>query len=223
MKLNRRIAAGTLLLSCAVLSGCMPLVLGGAATAGVVAVDRRTSGTQVEDQAIEFKTSAAFRENTAHFQKDNHINVNSFNRHVLLTGEVGSEQDKATAERIARKVENVENVYNELAVMPNSSFSQRSNDTLLTGRVRSWLIGTDGIPSNSVKVTSERGIVYLQGLVTQHEADLIVERVRTLSGVNRVVRVFEYVSPNELTSRQPDKEARVPVAPDSSHDSFGYQ
>lgn len=211
------------MLGCSIISGCMPLVLGGAATAGVVAVDRRTSGTQLEDQTIEFKTAAAFRENSAHFQKDNHINVNSFNRHVLLTGEVGSEQDKATAARIAKKVESVENVYNELAVMPNSSFAQRSNDTLLTGRVRSWLIGTDGIPSNSVKVTSERGIVYLQGLVTQHEADIIVERVRTLSGVNRVVRVFEYISPTELTERQPDKEARVPTAPVSTGDNYDYK
>lgn len=220
---GRQAALCVLLIGSFVLSGCVPLVLGGGAAAGVVAVDRRTSGTQLEDQTIEFKTSAAFRENSAHFQKDYHINVNSYNRRVLLTGEVGSEQDKATAERIAKQVENVEALYNELAVMPNSSLGQRSNDTLLTGQVRSWLIGTDGIPSNSVKVTSERGIVYLQGLVTKEEADIIVERVRTISGVHRVVRVFEYISPTELTSRQPDKEARQTTAPHSSNDSFDYK
>lgn len=205
-----RSAVCLLLAGSALVSGCAPLLVGGVVTAGVVAADRRTSGAQLEDQAIELKTASAFRENLL---EGYHINISSFNRQVLLTGEVPNEQERQNAEQLARKIDNVRNVFNDLLVSPSSTLTQRSNDTLITGRVRARVIGTDNLPSNSIKITTERGIVYLQGLVTQREASLATEVARTTTSVNKVVRVFEYISEAELAQRQADKEARVPVEP----------
>lgn len=192
----------------ALLGGCAPLVIGSAVTAGVVAVDRRTSGAHLEDQAIEFKAAAAFRENLA---DGYHINANSYNRQVLLTGEVATAQEKAKAEQLVRLLPNVRNVFNELAVGPRSSMTQRSNDTLITGRVRSRVVGTDHLPSNSMKITTERSVVYLQGLATPREAELATEVARTTTGVEKVVRLFEHISEAELKESQADRQARQPA------------
>lgn len=206
-----RTALGILLACSAVLSGCAPLVIGGAAvTTAVVATDRRTSGAQLEDQTIEIKAASAFRE---HLNEGHHININSYNRQVLLTGEVPTGQDRTNAERLVRQIDNVRNVYSDLAIGPGSSLSQRSNDVLISSRVRSRVFGTENLPANSLKITTERGVVYLQGLATQREAALATEVARTTSGVNKVVRVFEYISESELAQSQADKEARVPVEP----------
>ena len=214
MALGSRTVLCLLLAGSALASGCAPLLFGGVVTAGVVSADRRTSGAQLEDQAIELKASSAYKENLT---GEYHINTNSYNRQVLLTGEVETEKSRVDAERAMRQVPNVRNVFNELRVMPSSTLTQRSNDTLITGHVRSRVVGTDDLPSNSLKITTERNTVYLQGLVTQREAALATEVARTTSAVDKVVRVFEYISESELRARQEEREARVPVVPVTSN------
>lgn len=193
-------------------SGCVPLVVGGVATAGVlVAVDRRTSGTQLEDEAIELKSSNRFRED---LEGRGHINVTSFNRQVLLTGEVPSEQDRQRAQQLVAGVENVRSIVNELAVMGSSSMSQRSNDAVVTGRVKAAMVDARDLHSRAIKVVTERNIVYLMGLVTAREADRATQVTRNTEGVSRVVRVFEFISDAELQRLQPPPaDTRDPNAP----------
>ncbi|RMX04975.1 BON domain-containing protein [Corticibacter populi] len=191
-------------------TGCAPMIIGGAVVAGSVAVDRRTAGAQVDDQAIEIKVRTALNE---HIAEGSHVNINSYNRQVLLTGEVATEADRQKAAEQTRQVENVRNVYNELQVMPSTGYSQRSSDTYITGKVRTRIINTENLPSKSLKITTERGVVYLQGLVTPREAELATEVARTTDGVARVVRLFEYISETELAQSQADREARTPTEP----------
>lgn len=195
------------------LTACAPIVLGGAALTGMVASDRRTSGSQLEDQGIEMRASNRI---SAQMPERNHINTNSYNRRLLLTGEVGSEALKQQAERIAQGVENVVQVYNELAVMPNSSFSDRSSDTLTTTRVKSALVDAKDLYANSVMVTTERSVVYLMGAVTQREAARIVDITSTTKGVFKVVSLLEIIS-EEAKARslpQPPEPAKTHFTPD---------
>ncbi|MBP7565233.1 MAG: BON domain-containing protein [Burkholderiaceae bacterium] len=190
------LAAGTL---AAALSACAPLVVGGAVVTGMVATDRRTSGTQLEDQGIELRANAAMREN---FGTQVNVNPTSFNRQVLLTGEVPSEEVKRQVEQLVSRVQNVRSVVNELGVMAPSSLSQRSNDALITGRVKASLVDSKDIFANSFNVTTARGVTYLMGRVTQREANRATEIVRGISGVQRVVRVLEIISEDELRQMQ---------------------
>jgi osmotically-inducible protein OsmY len=179
------------------LSACAPLILGGAFVGGMMASDRRTSGSQVEDEGIELRASSRIRDNLG---ERVHVNVTSFNRQVLLTGEVPSAQDKQLVEQVVARVENVKTIVNELGVLGNSSFSQRTADTLVTGKVKASLLDSKDLLSNAFKVTTERGTVYLMGRVTQREATRVTDIARGTSGVSKVVRVLEIISEDELSN-----------------------
>lgn len=179
-----------LLLAVPFLHGCAPLVVGGAAATGVVvAEDRRTVGTITEDQAIEFKASSRLGDKI----KGANINVTSYNRRVLLTGEVPDAAAKANAEKIALAVDNVRDVFNELHVGPSSALSARANDAYITSLVKARFVDAQRFSPIHVKVVTEANAVYLMGLVTRKEADAATEVARTTRGVRRVVRVFEYL------------------------------
>jgi osmotically-inducible protein OsmY len=187
------------------LSGCFPLMVGSAVTGALVASDRRTSGTVVEDNAIQLKASNRIDEALG---ERVHVNATSYNRQLLLTGEVPSEQDKQLAEKVVSGVENLRNVVNELAVLGNATLTQRSSDTLVTSRVKANLIDAQDLFANAFKVTTERGTVYLMGRVTQREANRATEVVSGTSGVQRLVRILEIISEDELARVQPTPEAR---------------
>lgn len=196
------------LLSTTLLGACAPLLIGGAIVGGaLVAVDRRTSGAQVEDQTIELKSAQRARD---YGGLASHINVTSYNRQVLLTGEVGTETDKVNAGRAAATVENVRAVYNELAVTPTSTLSERSSDTLITTKVKSSLLDAKDLMANAIKVVTERRVVYLMGIVSEREAVRATDIARSIEGVGKVVRVFEIVSEAELagSTRQAPVESR---------------
>lgn len=199
----------------AALSACAPLIVGGAVVGGVMAVDRRTAGTQIEDEGIELRAVNRVRETLGDRA---HVNVTSYNRQALVTGEVTSAQDRQTVEQIVSQVENVRSVVNDLAVMPVSSLSQRSNDTFITGKVRASLVDAQDISANSFKVVTERNIVYLMGRVSQREANRATEIARGVSGVSKVVRVFEIVSEEELRRIAPQP---APVTTDNTKPSGG--
>lgn len=188
-------------LACGALSGCVPLVLGGAFAGSVlVATDRRTSGAQLEDEGLELRAAARFRDE---FGQRAHINATSYNRQLLLTGEVPTAQDKATAEQAASKLENVKSVVNELGVLGNTNLSARSSDTLVTSRVKAALVDDKELFANAFKIVTERGTVYMMGRVTQREATKATEVVRRQDGVQRVVRVLEIISEEELRRLMP--------------------
>jgi osmotically-inducible protein OsmY len=177
------------------LSACAPLIVGGALMTGVVATDRRTTGTLVEDESIEIKVAAAIRQNLGDRV---HLNVTSFNRRVLLTGESANANDKAQAEKLAQSQENVQTVVNDLAVMSPSSLTQRSRDSVLTGQVKAAFLDAKDLHVNAIKVVTERGAVYLMGRVTSREAKRATDIARGVSGVVKVVQVFESISEEEL-------------------------
>ena len=183
------------------LSACAPLVIGGAVGTGVlVATDRRTSGTQLEDQGIELRAAARLRDE---FGNRARVNVTSFNRRVLLTGDVSSETDKALAVRIVSAVDNVSQIVDELGIQGSPSLTARSSDALVTARVKAAMVDAKDLFANSIKVVTERGTVYLMGRVTQREANRATEVTRGTPGVQRVVRVFEIITEEELARIQP--------------------
>ncbi len=194
-QLQTVVYGAVLLASLASLSACAPLILGGAVVTGVMATDRRTTGTQVEDESIEIKVGNAVRKEMG---ERIHLNVNSFNRQVLLTGEVRSVADKERAEKLAQSQENVIAVVNDLAVMPISELGQRTKDTVTTGRVKAAFVDAKDLQVNAVKVVTERGIVYLMGRVTSREAKRATDIARSIGGVTKVVRVFDEISEQEL-------------------------
>jgi osmotically-inducible protein OsmY len=177
------------------LSACAPLILGGAAVGALVATDRRTSGAQLEDEGIELRAASRLREALA---ERVHVNVTSYNRQVLLTGEVPSEQTRQQVAQIVSRVDNVRGIVNELAVMGNSTLGQRTSDALVTGKVRASLVDAPDLYANAFKVVTERGTTYLMGRVTQREADRATAVTRTVGGVQKVVRIFEWISEQEL-------------------------
>lgn len=184
----------------ALLSACAPLLLGTAFGTGVlVASDRRTSGIQLEDQSIELRSASRLQEQ---FGERARVVVTSYNRRVLLTGEVPSEADRARANRTVAGVENVREIIDELGVMSSPSLSARSADSLVTARVKAALVDAPELHANTIKVVTERGTVYLMGRVSRREADRATEVTRSTSGVQRVVRVFELLSPEELARLQ---------------------
>jgi osmotically-inducible protein OsmY len=183
------------------LSACAPMVMGSAMLGGtLVATDRRTSGTQLEDEGIELRSVNRIHE--AVFERA-HVNATSYNRQVLLTGEVPTEQDKKLVEQVISRVENVQKIINELAVMGNTSLVQRSSDSLVTGRVKAALVDAPDLYANAFKVVTERGTVYLMGRVTQREAGRVTEITRSVSGVQKVVRILEIISDEELLRQLP--------------------
>ena len=194
------------------LSACAPLVVGGAVMGTMMAVDRRTTGTQVEDEGIELRSANRLNEALG---DRGHVNVTSFNRQVLLTGEVSSAQDRQRVEQIVLGVENVRSVVNDLAVMPTTSLGQRSNDTFITGKVRASLVDAKDLSANAFKVVTDRNIVYMMGRVRPREAQRATEIARGVSGVSKVVRVFETLTEDELRNIAP-----APVIQDSPAPSY---
>lgn len=182
------------------MSGCAPLLVGGAAVGGaLVATDRRTSGTQVEDQAIEVKAANRVREVLG---ERGHVNLTSYNRTLLITGEVPSEAERQSVERAIAGVENLRSVVNELGVLGNSSLTSRSSDTIITSKVKASFVDAKDLQSNAIKVITERGTVYLMGRVTEREAARAADLARNVGGVEKVVRVFEILSESELANLQ---------------------
>ena len=214
MPINRYLkicALGAAVLLSSSLTACVaPILLGGAVVGGtMVATDRRTSGAQLEDEGVELRAVGQIRSN---FGTRVRVNVTSYNRQALLTGEVPTAQDRQTAEQILSTVENVRSVVNDLAVMPPSTLSQRSNDTFITGKVRASLVDAQDISANSFKVVTERNIVYLMGRVSQREANRATDIARGVTDVRKVVRVFEIVSEEELRRIAPQP---APVTTDT--------
>ena len=205
--MNRRLAALTMALTGLAAGGCVPLMIGGVATGVLVADDRRTSGTVVDDQNIELRVA---NEISTQFGKVSNANVTSYNRVLLITGEATTEQARAGIEKVARAQAGVRHVQNELRIAAPSSLSARSSDSFITGRVKARIVdnqvrGKDPrVQANQVKVVTEAGVVYLMGLLTAAEADQAAEIARTTSGVTRVVRVFE------LIKRAPVEPAAAP-------------
>lgn len=184
---------GTLILAVALgtqLTACVPVIVGGAVVGGSMAADRRTSGTYIEDQAIELKASKAIADS---LKEKVHANITSFNRQVLITGEVWDEASKKKAESLVKPIENVISIQNYLVVGPSSSLSTRSSDAYLTSKIKTNFLTENKFSANYVKVVSENGTVYFMGLVTHKEANDAAEITRNLGGVKAVVKVFEYI------------------------------
>ena len=195
------LAVLSLAAAAATLSACAPLAVGGAALTGaMVAGDRRSSGAQLDDQGIELRAANRLRDQMGSRAR---ISVTSYNRRALLTGEVGSVRDKELAESIVKQVDNVAVVHNELDVANSPTFTEKAEDTLLTGKVKAGLIDTKQISANAFKVVTERGTVFLMGRVTQREADIATQVARTTKGVQRVVRLLEIISEEELARIAP--------------------
>ncbi len=179
-----------IMLFSASLQGCFPVVAAGAG-AGVMAVqDRRTSGALVEDGAIEAK---AFDRIGAQFKDNVHVSVTSYNRSVLITGEVPDADTKAQVERVVANIRNVAKIYNELTIGPNSSLTERSNDALITSNVKLRFVGDKRFSANSIKVVTENNVVYLMGIVNHAEGQAASEVASGSQGVKSVVTLFEYV------------------------------
>ncbi|HET8868901.1 MAG TPA: BON domain-containing protein [Aquabacterium sp.] len=193
-----RLAAGLMVVG--TLAGCAPLVLGTAAGGAFMATDRRTSGAQVEDQGIELKATNRLRDVLS---ERAHVNATSYNRLLLLTGEVPTAEERAAAEKEVRNIENLAGVVNEIAVMPASSVSSRANDVVLATKVRATLVDAPDLISNAYKVVVERGEVYMMGLVTEREAKRSSELISTIKGVRRVVKVFQILTEDELANKLP--------------------
>lgn len=190
-----------LIVAAGINSACAPLVVGAVVGgSALVAADRRTSGTQLEDQTIELKANARIREQLGDRAR---VSVNSYNRVALATGEVSSEADRAAVERIVAGVENVQRVMNETAAMDGASLKTRSNDVWISSQIKAKLVDARDLFSNAYDVIVTRGTVYLMGRVTEREATRATDIARQISGVNKVVRAFEIISEDELARLQP--------------------
>jgi osmotically-inducible protein OsmY len=213
----RRHLAGplSLALAGALLAGCVPMVVGTAVVGGaIVATDRRGGGSQVDDELIQMKSGSRLEE--AFPDGRVRVNVTSYNRMVLLTGQVPSDADKATVEQVIAKMDNVQSVVNELSVGPATTFGERSKDAFITTKVKASIVDSQDLFANSIKIVTHRGVVYLMGRVTEREANHAAELARGVSGVNKVVKVFEIISEAELAKMQVKTAATAASAPASS-------
>jgi osmotically-inducible protein OsmY len=191
-----------LLASALLLHGCTAMVVGGAAVGGVMLMDRRTSTTQIDDEAIKVKVGSKITEVLG---DRGHVNVTSFNRTVLITGEVPTEADRSAVEQAATQVPGVQSVVNDLVVFGPSSLMGRSNDTYITSKVKTALFDAKDLQVNAFKVVTERSTVYLMGRVTEREAARGAQVASEVGGVRKVVRVFDIVSEEELAVGQKSK------------------
>jgi len=176
-------------------SACAPIVLGSAYVGTMAATDRRTVGIQVEDKNIELKASNRL---SGRYGDKGHINVNAYNRKVLLTGEVPDEAAKRDAEEQVRGVENIRGIVNELQVGIPTSLATRSNDVFIEGKIKASLVDAKDLFANSFRITVENGVAYLMGRVTEREGKRGAEIAAGVSGVKKVVKVFDYITEEEL-------------------------
>ena len=181
------------------LTGCIELMVGGAVMSGVAAADRRTLGAQTEDKAIAVKGESRMPAITGDV---GHVNVTSFNRRVLLSGEVRDEAMKSAVEREVRTIDGVQSVYNELVISGPASYTSRSNDALITTKVKASLVDMKTISAASFKVVTESGTVFLMGRVTQREGTVAADVARGVGGVQKVVKLLDYISEEELKQFQ---------------------
>jgi len=192
--MNKKLIAALLLGATVLpaLQGCFPIVAAGVTTGVLATMDRRSVGTQTEDETIEWKAAARVREK---FGDKVHLNFTSYDRKVLLTGEVPSEETKAEVESIVTAVPNVLSAYNEIIVGPISSYVDRSNDSFITTKVKSRSVDNGKFNPVHAKVVTEAGIVFMLGMLTQPEADAAINVARTTSGVKKVINVLEIITP----------------------------
>jgi osmotically-inducible protein OsmY len=186
-------SVGTLILVAALgtqLTACVPVVAGGAAAGGLVAADRRSTGAYLEDQEIELKAEKAINDN---LKENVHANVTSYNRRVLITGEVSNEANKAKAESVVKPIQNVNRINNQLVIGANTTISSRTNDAYITSKVKTKFISENKFAANLVKVVTENGTVFLLGMVTHKEGDDAAEIASKVSDVKKVVKDFEYI------------------------------
>ena len=206
-KYTRPVVTATLCLALlSSLSGCVALVVGGVAGAAAASVDRRTLGTQADDKAIAVKVDMRLPKLTG---PDVHINANSFNRVVLLTGEVKDETMKAAVEREVRSIDGVVSVANELTIAGPATYTARANDSLITTKVKASLVDMKTISATSIKVVTERSVVYLMGRVTQREGQVASDVARGVSGVSKVVKIFDYITEDEMRALSPQKGVQL--------------
>jgi osmotically-inducible protein OsmY len=199
--MRRHRFALVLALSAAALSpGCIALIGAGGAAAYSSLEDRRTTGTQIEDQGIEVRAANRIAEA---LRERAHVNVTAYNRSLLLTGEAWDEATRAEAEKIAAAVPNVRSVTNEVQVGGLSSMTSRASDSSLTLKVRSRMLNSKEFNPLHIKVVTESGVVYLMGIVTEREAEAVTEVARTTSGVRKVVKLFDYCSPDDERCKPP--------------------
>jgi osmotically-inducible protein OsmY len=189
--LARLLAAAVIAASCLLAAGCAPLVVG-AAVGGtaLVATDRRSVGAQADDESIELKIANV---RSTRYGDRVHVNITSYNGVVLLTGEVPDEATKQAIAELARTTDRVRRVQDEMVVAPPSPLSERTNDTFITSKVKARFVEANRFSATHVKVVTERGVVYLMGLVNRAEADEAGRIAASTSGVVRVVKVFEYI------------------------------
>jgi osmotically-inducible protein OsmY len=199
------LAALAAVLASTTLSACAPILVGGAVAGTIAATDRRTFGAQTEDKSIVVKAELKMPNIVG---KNSHVNVNSFNRRVLITGEVPDDETKAKVEREVRGIEGVASVTNELEVGFTSSYTSRSNDALITSKVKLSLADAKDISANTFKVITEKGAVFLMGRVTQREGTQAADIARGVSGVTKVVKVFEYITEDESKQYQPSQASQ---------------
>ena len=188
------------------LQGCVEMAVMGAGAAALSAFDRRTTGAQVDDEAIELRANNRVSER---FGDKVHINITSFNRSVLVTGEVPDQKAKAEIEKIVTGVTNVRGVTNDMQVAGGSSLSSRASDATITGKVKARFLDANRFNTLLVKVVTEASVVYLMGIVTESEAAAAVEVARTTGGVRKVVKVFEYCKPTEAICAPPAPRAKA--------------
>ena len=217
MNNHRRLAPtvvriATALVFATAFSACAPLIVGGAMLGtGLVAADRRTTGTQIDDEGIELRAASRIRELATLGQ----VSVTSYNRQVLLTGEVPGAAERVAVEQAVGKVDGVRGVFNELVVAPNSAFSSRSADSVLSTKVKATLVDAKDVQAIAYKVVAERRVIYLMGRVTEREANRGAELASQVSGVEKVVKVFELVSEKDLASQGSGSAAPISTAASS--------
>jgi osmotically-inducible protein OsmY len=182
------------------LAGCAAAVVGGATVGALALQDQRTTGTQINDEEIEWKVLVAVLDDEQ-IRTNSHVNATSFNGVVLLTGETTSESLRSQIESIANKVAEVREVYNEIIVAAPSSLGSRSNDSWITGKVKTKLFEALGDKALQVKVVTERSTVFLMGLVSAQLGTDAAEAARRVGGVQRVIKVFEYIPSNTQAAR----------------------
>ncbi len=197
----------TLAVALAALNGCAPVVIGAAGAGAYSSLeDRRTTGTQIDDESIEVRASNRVSDR---FGGTVHVNVTSYNHQALLTGEVPDEKARAEVEKIVRAVPTVRGVTNDLQIAGISSYGARGNDSYLTTKVRGRLLDTKRVSPVHVKVVTEASVVYLMGIVTEPEADEAVDITRNTGGVRKVVKVFEYCQPTDEACKPPASKTKA--------------
>jgi len=190
--MHRRLALVAVILgACGAVQACAPVVVAGGATAAVAATDERTIGTQIDDENIELTARKKINDDNR-LGDDVHVNITSFNGVVLLSGEATTAEQRDIVVSLVRSIEGVKRVISEINVAEPTAFSTRVHDSWITGEVKARMLDTENLKSTRVKVVTENGVVYLMGLVSRAQADLATDVTRHVSGVQRVVRMFEY-------------------------------